>query len=225
MRRLPFRLHPSAPPAADRPTLPMHARAPTTVKAGELSLRNRPEAVAHRRPTARLLVDRRSSRLAVIASGVIHPSGLRRVAGRSSVQGGSLGPTFRLIAFRETSRPYFGGIGCSPVKNSADPAWPGRLICRDCDRMFGIDHVAARNAKRPTHQRDRFRRDAATRSEVPTSLLLVQSSNRRPIARPAVGGFRSACVSSHATDTRRRCWSGRVATVCRRRRRTAASMT
>ena len=35
------------------------------------------------------------------------------------------------------------------------------------------------------------------------------TSSRRPTARPALGGFRSACVTTHAGDTRRRCWSGR----------------
>jgi hypothetical protein len=59
----------------------------------------------------------------------------------------------------------------------------------------------------------RCRRDAATRSALPTSLLLVQTSSRRPAARPALGGFRSACVSSHAGDTGRRCWSGRSSTA------------
>ena len=42
-----------------------------------------------------------------------------------------------------------------------------------------------------------------------TSLELVETSSRWPAARPALGGFRSACVTSHAGDTRRRCWSGR----------------
>ena len=36
---------------------------------------------------------------------------------------------------------------------------------------------------------------------------------KRAAARPALRGFRSACVSSHAGDTRPRCWSGRRALV------------
>jgi len=57
------------------------------------------------------------------------------------------------------------------------------------------------------------RRDAATRSALTTSLLLVQTSSRRPAARPALGGFPSAWVTSHARDTRRRRWSGTFSTV------------
>ena len=64
----------------------------------------------------------------------------------------------------------------------------------------------------------RPRRDAATRSALPTSLLAVQTSSRRPAARMALGGFRSAWVTSHAGDTRRRCWSGRDPQLSSRQR-------
>ena len=52
---------------------------------------------------------------------------------------------------------------------------------------------------------------AATGSATKTWPELVETSSRRPTARPALGGFRSACVTSHAGDTRRRCWFGRNA--------------
>jgi hypothetical protein len=76
-----------------------------------------------------------------------------------------------------------------------------------------IDMVAP-GAKRPRRRCDPLRRDGATRSALPTSLLVVQTSSRRPAARPALGGFRSACVSSHAGDAGRGCWSGRFRAVC-----------
>ena len=71
------------------------------------------------------------------------------------------------------------------------------------------DNAAASGAERSRLRHGCLRRDAATRSALPTSLLLVQTSSRRPAARSAFGGFRSACVSSHAGDAGRRCWSGR----------------
>jgi hypothetical protein len=62
---------------------------------------------------------------------------------------------------------------------------------------------------------------AATGSATKTWPELVETSSRRAAARPALGGFRSACVTSHAGDTRRRCWSGREGAVTRRCRFTA----
>jgi hypothetical protein len=53
-------------------------------------------------------------------------------------------------------------------------------------------------------------RNASTRPTT-VEVLLVQTSSRRPAARTALGAFRSACVTSHACDTRRRRWSGRGA--------------
>ena len=51
---------------------------------------------------------------------------------------------------------------------------------------------------------------AATGSATKTWPELVETSSRRPTARPALGGFRSAWVTRHAGDTRLRCWSGRI---------------
>jgi hypothetical protein len=55
-----------------------------------------------------------------------------------------------------------------------------------------------------------YRPKAVTPREGSTCSLLVQSSSRRQMACSALGGFRSAWVSSHAGDARRRCWSGRA---------------
>ena len=95
-------------------------------------------------------------------------------------------------AAKRVSRPFPAGPRLSPEAGSATSS-----------------DAAGRTAERPRARRCRNRRDAATRSALPTSLLVVQTSSRRLAAWPALGGFRSACVTSQAGDTRRRCWSGR----------------
>ena len=54
----------------------------------------------------------------------------------------------------------------------------------------------------------RKRTQAATGSAAKTWPEFVETSSRRPAARPALGGFPSAWVTSHAGDTRRRCRIG-----------------
>ena len=89
----------------------------------------------------------------------------------------------------------------------------GNRLARRMSDVVRRDGTTALDGEESPPRGDCLRRDAATRSALPTSLLPVQSSSRRPAARPALGGFRSACVTSHAGDTRRRCCSGRQARV------------
>ena len=79
-----------------------------------------------------------------------------------------------------------------------------------CPLVVQRSHNARANAgSRGCRQRTK----AATGSATKTWPELVETSGRRPAAWPALGGFRSACVTSHAGDTRRRCWSGRSSTA------------
>ena len=79
-----------------------------------------------------------------------------------------------------------------------------------CPLVVQRSHNARANAgSRGCRQRTK----AATGSATKTWPESVETSSRRPAAWPALGGFRSACVTSHAGDTRRRCWSGRSSTA------------
>jgi hypothetical protein len=78
---------------------------------------------------------------------------------------------------------------------------------RRCSARRGRQPPASQGAHCP------FRTKAATGSATKTWPESVKTSSRRPAAWPALGAFRSACVTSHAGDTRRRCWSGRSSTA------------
>ena len=90
-------------------------------------------------------------------------------------------------------------------------AWRTRAFCECARQHAGAGWTLAALASAHGHQRDRrraallvlcgkqprpgryrFRRNASTRPTTARSLLLVQTSSRRPTARPALGGFRSA---------------------------------
>jgi hypothetical protein len=93
------------------------------------------------------------------------------------------------------------------VRISAAPSSSSLALSPKGTRPRAAGGTPARPSKQQPRRHGRCRRDAATRSALPTSLLLVQTSSREPAARRALGGFRSACVSSHAGDAGRRCWS------------------
>jgi hypothetical protein len=69
--------------------------------------------------------------------------------------------------------------------------------------------TSPRPREQPPSRRDCLRRRAATRFAACTWPELVQSSSRRPTVRPVLGGFRSACVSSHAGPIAKRERDGR----------------
>ena len=146
-------------------------------------------------------------------------SGSRPTGGGGRARDGTIAlvaptsPSSRSSWRRSTSpargRPAFGLTIAFAQEERPRSAPTAPLVSRGTSRGLAQPGAAAPPAKGPPSRDDRFRRDASTRPTTARSLLLVQTSSRRPAARPALGGFRSACVSSHAGDTRRRCWSGR----------------
>ena len=113
----------------------------------------------------------------------------------------------RRVVRRSCLRPR-GGVRIRPATT---PPWP-RTSAAPGKCRLPLSRSSSSLGDRYRGARDfRSRTKAATRSSSKTWPELVQSSSRRPTARPALGDFRSACVSSHAGDGRRRCWSGRKA--------------
>jgi hypothetical protein len=111
------------------------------------------------------------------------------------------------VVDRKARRPLPRGSTRRTPPASTEVATTGRTIprARALRRKAGVRISAA-----PSGPSLALSPKSSHALEPSTWSLFVQSSSRRPMVCSALGGFRSAWVSSHAGDARRRCWSGRA---------------